>query len=119
MTEKRADSFRLLSVIYIGSEQSALRANSESRRGLSPKVLKPIRRQLGVTHRVLDITMAQVSLQSPGVMALVCERKATGVPKHVGVSLEAQFGNRSSALYHPGKAGRGERRATLRGEHER
>jgi hypothetical protein len=40
---------------------------------LSPEVLEPIRRQLGVTHSVLDVAMAEPRLQRPGV-----------VPHHVG-----------------------------------
>ena len=35
--------------------------------GLPPEVLEPSRRQLGVSHRVLDVAVAEVSLQRPGV----------------------------------------------------
>jgi hypothetical protein len=34
---------------------------------LSPEVLKPIRRQLGVAHRVLDVFVAEPRLQRPRV----------------------------------------------------
>ena len=37
----------------------------------SPEILKPRRRQLSVSHRVLDIAMAEIHLQSPGVVAPV------------------------------------------------
>ena len=36
---------------------------------LSPEIPKPIRGQLGVTHRVLDVLVAEPRLQCPGVMA--------------------------------------------------
>jgi hypothetical protein len=37
----------------------------------SPEVLEPAGRQLGVSHRVLDIAVAEVSLQRSGIVALV------------------------------------------------
>ena len=49
----------------------------------SPEVLEPARRQLGVSHRVLDVAVAEVSLQRSGIVALVGQRKAAGVPQHV------------------------------------
>ena len=36
---------------------------------LSPEVLEPVRRQLGVAHRVLNVLVAEPSLQRPGVVA--------------------------------------------------
>jgi hypothetical protein len=39
----------------------------------------------------------QVGLQRPGVVALVGQRKATGVAQHVGVGWEAQAGGLTSA----------------------
>src|SRR5262245_54519490 len=36
---------------------------------LSPEIPKPIRGQLGVTHRVQDVFVAEPGLQRPGVMA--------------------------------------------------
>jgi hypothetical protein len=53
----------------------------------APEVLEPIWPQLGVANRVLDVLVAQVGLQSPGIVALVHQRKATGMPQHVRVSL--------------------------------
>ena len=67
---------------------------------------------------MLDVAMAEISLQSPGIVSLVSERKAAGVPKHVRVSLKAKPGGLASALHHAGKASRGERRAALRREHK-
>ena len=37
--------------------------------GLTPEVLEPIRRQLGVTHGVLDVFVAEPRLQRPRVVA--------------------------------------------------
>ena len=87
--------------------------------GLPPKILEPARRQLGVTHRVLDVSMAQVGLKGPGIVAFVSQREPAGVSQHVGVSLEAQLGLDTSALHHARKACRRERRSPLAGEHER
>jgi len=39
-----------------------------SSRDLPPEVLEPIRRQLGVSHRVLNILVAEVSLQSARIV---------------------------------------------------
>ena len=53
----------------------------------APEVLKPIRSQLGVTHRVLDVLVAEPRLQCPGVMAGIGQRVAAAVPQHVRVDL--------------------------------
>src|SRR6476469_4566933 len=52
----------------------------------SPEVLEPVRRQLGVAHRVLDVAVTEVSLQRSRIVALVGQRKATGVAQHVRMS---------------------------------
>ena len=85
----------------------------------SPEVLKPAWRQLGVSHRMLDISMAQIGLKGPGIVAFVSQGEAASVPEHVGVSLEAQLGLDTSALDHARKTCRRERRPPLAGEHER
>ena len=43
----------------------------------APEILEPARRQLGVSDRVLDVTVAEVSLQRPRIVALVGQRKAS------------------------------------------
>ena len=78
-----------------------------------------MRRQLGVAHRVLNVLVPEVDLQGAGIVAFVGEGKAAGMAQHVRVGLEAKLGRRASALDHAGKAGRGERGAASRGEHER
>jgi hypothetical protein len=57
---------------------------------------------------VLDVLVAKVSLQNPRIVTLVRQREATGVPEHVRVSLEAQFGSATGALHKPDKASRRE-----------
>jgi hypothetical protein len=58
---------------------------------LSPEVLEPARRQLGVSHRVLDIAVAEVGLQRSRIVALVGQCKTTGVAQHVRMSRKAAF----------------------------
>ena len=72
-----------------------------------------------VSHRVLDVAVAEVSLQRPRIVALVGQRKATGVAQHVRMSRKAQLGLDASALLHARKACRRERRPPLAGEHKR
>jgi hypothetical protein len=51
---------------------------------LSPEVLEPVRRQLGVAHGVLDVFVAEPRLQCPGVVAGISKRVAATVPQHGG-----------------------------------
>jgi hypothetical protein len=48
--------------------------------------------KLGVPHSMLNVAVAEVGLQGAGVMALVRQGITAGVPKHVRVCLEDQFG---------------------------
>ena len=52
----------------------------------TPEVFKPPRRHFGVPDRVLDILMAKVVLQAPGVMTIVGELEASRVPEHMGMN---------------------------------
>ena len=74
--------------------------------------------KLGVAHRMLDILVPEIRLQRPGIVAFVGEGEPAGVPQHVRVRREAEPGGLAGALYKPGEAARGERRASLAGEHE-
>jgi hypothetical protein len=58
-------------------------------------------------------------LQGAGIVALVGQREAASVPKHMGMRLELQPGGLAGALDHPGKAGGGEGGAAFRREDER
>ena len=44
-----------------------------SREAVPPEVLEPIRRQLGVAHRVLNVAVAQIGLERPRVVPAVGE----------------------------------------------
>src|SRR6266851_354503 len=85
---------------------------------LAPKVFKPVQRQSRIAHRMLDIPVTQVGLKGPGIMSPVCQRKSTGMAQHMGMRGEAKLGSYTGTLDHSGEAGRGERGAALRGEHE-
>jgi hypothetical protein len=50
-------------------------------RRLPPKVLESIRRQLCVTHGVLDVPVPEICLQRPGVVALVGRARGASVPR--------------------------------------
>ena len=68
---------------------------------------------------VLDIAMPEIGLQRPRIMPSVRQSKTASMSQHMRVRLEWQLGHPSCAFEHPGEAGIGERRATLRREHER
>ena len=85
---------------------------------LSPEILEPRWRQLSVPYGVLNVLMAEISLQRSCVVASVGERVATGVPEHVRVCLDRQLGSDARSFNHAGEAGRREWSAALRGEHE-
>jgi hypothetical protein len=53
----------------------------------SLETLERRRRQRGVAHRVLDVSVAEVSLQRSRVVPSVCQRITAGVAKHVRVRL--------------------------------
>jgi hypothetical protein len=91
-------------------------ARGSARARTLPEVLESIRHQLGVVHRMLDVLVAEVRLQRPGVVALVGEGKAAGVPQHVRVRFDAEPD--TGTLHQPGESCRGERRATFGREHE-
>ena len=55
-----------------------------------PEVPKSGGRQLGVAHRVLEIFVAKVRLQRPGIVTGIGERIAASVAKHVGMSLDLE-----------------------------
>jgi hypothetical protein len=83
-----------------------------------PEALKSIRRKGGVARRILNVSMAQVSLQRSGVVAVVGQLVATGVSKHMGMGFDAEIGRRRGPLDHPREAWRCQRRDALRHENE-
>src|SRR5262249_51114127 len=62
--------------------------------------------QLGVLNRVLNVAVTQIRLQGARVVAFIGQREAATC---------AELSRRTSALYRPSKAGRGERRPALEG----
>ena len=70
------------------------------------ELLKPLRRQCGIPRRILNIAMTEISLDCPGVVAVVGELIA-GMAQHVGMSLDAQIGHSNCPLHKTEKAGSG------------
>jgi hypothetical protein len=58
---------------------------------------------------VLNIPVTEIGLQCPGVVSVIGQGKAAGVPQHVRVSLELETRSRTSAFHKPRKACRGGR----------
>jgi hypothetical protein len=81
---------------------------------LSPKVPEPCRRQLRVSHRVLNVSVPEIGLQRPSIVSGIGQRIATGMPQHVGMNPELEARLEAGPLYHLSEARRTERRATLR-----
>jgi len=68
------------------------------------EVFEPVRRQLGVTHRVLDVSVTEIGLQRPSIVPLIRQSEAAGVTKHMRVGLELEACRRASTLHKPRKA---------------
>ena len=60
-------------------------AGRHAQRSFSPEVLELRRRQLSVSHRVLNVLMTQVLLQRPRIVAPVSERVPARMTQHVRV----------------------------------
>src|SRR5262249_62075953 len=86
---------------------------------IAPEILEPIRCQLGVTHSVLDVAMAEPCLQGPGVVAGIGQRVAATVEQHVRVDGEGHLGPNTNAAEQGMKAFRRHRAAALGLEHIR
>jgi hypothetical protein len=87
-------------------------------RSLDLPPLEPIRRQRHVDRRGLDVAVTQVTLQRPGVLALIRELEAAGVPQHVRMHRERQLGKLTRLGNHVAKPPRHDDIAALRDEHE-
>ena len=59
---------------------------------ISPKVFKTRWRQLGISHRVLDILVPEVGLQGAGIVPPVRQCVPTGVAQHVWMHTELKLG---------------------------
>ena len=85
---------------------------------LLPKVFETTGRQFCIAHRRLDRAVAEISLQSPGVGALVRQHIPRCVTQHMWMHLEGHLGLDTGALNHLLQAGDRERRAPLADEDE-
>jgi hypothetical protein len=81
-------------------------------------MLKPVRRERGIPRGVLDVAMPQVGLQGTGVVAVIRQLVAAGMPQHVGVHLDAEISRGGGPFHHARETWRCQRRAALRYEHE-
>ena len=61
-----------------------------------PEILEPVRRHLRVSNRVHDIFVTHVVLERPGIMPIVGELVAGGMPEHVRVNWEWELRGLSS-----------------------
>jgi hypothetical protein len=68
------------------------RRQDASRGALSPEILEPIRRQLGVAHRVLDVLVPKIGLQRARVVTGIGKRITTRMPQHVRMDREGHPG---------------------------
>ena len=48
--------------------------------GLTPEIFEPRRGELRVSHRVLNVLVAEIGLQSSRIMPSIRQRIATGMP---------------------------------------
>src|SRR5262249_61422625 len=65
---------------------------------IAPEVFEPVRRQLGVTHRVLDVLVAEPCLQRPRTVPGIGQGVAAGMPQHVREDREGHAGALAEAL---------------------
>jgi hypothetical protein len=63
---------------------------------IPPKILKPLRRELGVFDRVLNVAMAQEQLDGPRILLVVGQLIAAPVSELMGVHGESQPGEHAS-----------------------
>ena len=83
---------------------------------LLPKILEPLRGQLGIPCRVLDVAMAKPLLDGSRVVPIVGELKAASVAQHVRVNKEGELGRHADARELLAERGGSYRRATFGGE---
>ena len=62
---------------------------------------------------LLDVLVAHVGLDRPGIVLVVGQLEISGVPQHVGMHFDAEIGFGAGALDHAAKAGRRQWRAAL------
>jgi len=65
---------------------------------IPPEASEPIRRQLGIPNRMLNVSVPQVVLNRPRVVAVVRQLVAARVVPHVRMHEEAQRGDGARSL---------------------
>src|SRR3954465_15584556 len=78
-----------------------------------PEGFEAVGCELGVAHRVLDVLVPEIMLQSPRVLAIVGQLVAARMPQHVRVHWEGKAASLPRAGQHLAKAGRRHRRTAL------
>ena len=53
-----------------------------------PEVPEPVRAQLGIADRMLDVLVAEVVLQSSSIVAVIGQLEAAGMAQHVWMRLD-------------------------------
>src|SRR5438876_5842725 len=65
-----------------------------------PEPIEAVGAQLGISHRMHDVAVAQEVLQRAGIDAVVGELEPAGVAQHVRMNREGKFGQFSSPADH-------------------
>src|SRR5262245_10371142 len=86
---------------------------------IAPEVFEPVRRQLGVPDRVLDVLVAEPCLQRPRIVPGIGQGVAAGVPQHVREDGEGHTGAPTEALEQRAEALGRHWATALTGEHIR
>src|SRR6516162_4276916 len=77
-----------------------------ARQSVLPEASKPVRRQFGVAHGVLDVLVAEVMLQRSRIDPLVCQLEAAGMAQHVRMDAKCHLGGLTEPFQHSAKADR-------------
>src|SRR5260221_7754143 len=67
-------------------------------RSIAPKIAESVGRKLGISHRVLNVLVAEIVLQGSGVVAIVGELEAARMPQHVRMQREWHLGGLAEPL---------------------
>src|SRR2546427_9736374 len=84
---------------------------------IPPKILKPLRGQLGVFHRMLDVAMPQEELDRPRILLVVGQLIAATMPELMRVYREPQPGALACLGHHLAHARIGQWPFALREKH--
>jgi hypothetical protein len=78
-----------------------------------PEPIEAVGAQLGISHRVHDVAVAQEVLKRPGVDAVIGKLEAAGVAQHVRMNGKGKFGQFPSPADHFEEPGPGHRPAAF------